>query len=87
MRTQRFSETYQILRANPNDAAAWAVNVRDEKEPDRQNKWENQKQDAFRLDGSRTIAEQHVAADGDRCHQGPGRPWDSVPPGSLRVSL
>ena len=36
---------------------------------------------------TRTITEQQVAADGDQGQQTPGRKRDSIPPGSLRVSL
>jgi hypothetical protein len=87
LRMQGLREAQEVLWDHPNKAPAWAVDVRNEKECDGNNKRKNQKQDRFRSIISRTEANQHVGADGDRHHQGPSRSRNAVPPSCLRVAL
>ncbi len=77
------SEANQILRLHENDAAAWAIDVRNEKERDGNHERKNQHQGAFRLSASSTVTKQQVAANGNHPHQTPGRQGDSIPPGGF----
>ena len=79
---------FEVLRVHSNEAAPWGVDLGYENERDRHEQRQNEKFPGLLFDGApRTIAEQKIAADGDRQHQPPGRPRDAVPPGRLRVRL
>src|ERR1035441_605686 len=84
---QRLGQAYEVLRNYVNEAAPRAVNVRYKKERDGDNQRQNEKQAGVCLSAPRTIADQQVAADGDRYHQTPRRRGNAVPPCRLGVSL
>ncbi len=68
-------------------SGARAVDVGDEKERDRHDERQNHKQEGARCQLARAVAQQNVAEDRDRSHQGPGGNRDSIVPGRLRIAL
>ena len=84
---QRCGQTQQIKRTYANDAAARAVDVRNEEEREPHDKWQHQEQAGFHLGVMRAVTDQQVAPDGDPRHQAPCRERNPVPPRGLRVSL
>src|SRR5882672_3227588 len=86
-RAQRFGESRHVLRAHADQAAARAVDVRDEKKGDRHDQRQDHEQHTLLLEVVYAVADEPVAAHGDDRHQDPSRCGDPVPPRRLRVAL
>jgi hypothetical protein len=66
MRTKGFGKAGQVLRVYMNKAVARGINVRDEHERDGNQQRQNREQSGFRPGAAGAIADQQIAADGNR---------------------
>jgi hypothetical protein len=65
----------------------WCIDIGDQKEGGRDDKWQHESNHPCRLVVSRLISEQHVGTYRDGCHEPPSGTWNSIPEGRLCVAL